>query len=95
MPDCRFGNLGHVCWRCSSQQSSAEGQQRTASSIGQKAEVSDTGEPSMFEEPVQEDLVRQGHHSLLVVMSVVLQRKVTWVSVTSASRWLEIAARCV
>ena len=26
----------------------------------------------MFEEPAQKDLVRQGHHSLLAVMSVVL-----------------------
>ena len=72
MSDCGFGNLGQVRWRRSGQQGSAvEARQGTASSIGQKAEVADTGETSrehMFEEPAQKDLVRQGHHSLLAVM---------------------------
>ena len=75
MPDRGFGNLGQVRSRRGGQQGSAERQQGTASSIGQKAEVADTGETSrehVFEEPAQKDLVRQGHHSLLAVMSVVL-----------------------
>ena len=57
------------------QRRSAEGQENTATPIGEKAEVSNAREASwehVFEKAAQEDLMGECHRPPLVVMSVVL-----------------------
>jgi hypothetical protein len=74
-PNRRFSCVRHVRWRHNLQQSAAEGQKLTAAPIRQQAEVADARESpweDMLQEAAQEGLVSQCHHSLLVVMSVVL-----------------------
>ena len=73
-PNRGFSSERRLCWRRSRQQSSAEGQQHTATPIRQQPEVPDTREApwqNVFEKAPQELLVSQRHRSLLTVMCVV------------------------
>ena len=73
-PDRRFNCLRHVCWRRSRQQSSAQGEEHTASPIRQEAEVPNARKASredMFQKTPEELFVRQRHRSTLAAVGVV------------------------
>ena len=74
MPDRRFDGGWRICWRRGRQQSSAERQQHTAASIGQKAEVANAREApreNVFQETAEELFVSQGHRSPLAATGIV------------------------
>ena len=80
------------------QQRAAERKQRTAPTLGEKAEVANAREAlgeNMLQEPPQELFVRKRHGAALAVVRIVLPAKRDVVSVTSTRRWLEMATRCV